>query len=59
MAISILGFIRPEYDYVSVESLIADINEDVEVTKRSLDRGKWREALKDPYLWGEEEKVKL
>lgn len=59
MAISILGFIRPEYDYVSVESLIADINEDVEVTKRSLDREKWREGMKDPYLWGEEEKVKL
>jgi riboflavin kinase len=58
MAISILGFIRPEYDYVSVESLIADINEDVEITKRSLDREKWREAMKDPYLWGEEEKVK-
>lgn len=59
MAISILGFIRPEYDYVSVESLIADINEDVDVTKRSLDREKWREAMKDSYLWGEEEKVKL
>ena len=58
MAISILGFIRPEYDYVSVESLIADINEDVEVTKRSLDREKWREAMKDPYLWGSEEQVK-
>ena len=57
MAISILGFIRPEYDYVSVESLIADINEDIEVTKRSLDREKWRELMKDPYLWGEEEKV--
>lgn len=54
MAISILGFIRPEYDYVSVESLIEDINEDIEVTKRSLDREKWKEAMKDGYLWGEE-----
>lgn len=54
MAISILGFIRPEYDYVSLESLIEDINEDIEVTKRSLDRGKWKEAMKDGYLWGEE-----
>jgi riboflavin kinase len=58
MAISILGFIRPEYDYKSVESLIADINEDIEVTKRSLDRPRWREAMKDPFLWGEEEKGK-
>lgn len=55
MAIVILGFIRPEYDYVSVESLIEDINTDIEVTKKSLDREKWKEALKDPYLWGEEE----
>ncbi len=54
MAISILGFIRPEYDYISVESLIKDINEDIEVTKRSLDREKWKEAMKDGYLWGEE-----
>lgn len=51
MAISILGFIRPEYDYVSVESLIEDINEDIEVTKRSLDREAWRGKLDDPYLW--------
>jgi riboflavin kinase len=51
MSISILAFIRPEYDYVSVESLIEDINEDIEVTKRSLDREKWRDALKDEYLW--------
>lgn len=54
MAISILGFIRPEYDYVSVESLVADINEDIEVTKRSLAREKWRQARADPFLWGEE-----
>jgi len=58
MAISILGYIRPECDYESVESLIEDINEDIEVTKRSLDREKWKEAMKDGYLWGEEpEKV--
>jgi len=54
MAISILGFIRPEYDYVSVESLIEDINTDIEVTKKSLDREKWKDAMKDAYLWGEE-----
>jgi riboflavin kinase len=57
MAISILGYIRPEYDYVTVEGLIRDINEDIEVTKQSLDREKWRERLRDPYLWGEEEQT--
>jgi riboflavin kinase len=57
MAISILGFIRPEYDYVSVESLIEDINTDIEVTKRSLNREKWREAMKNPYLWGDDERA--
>ncbi len=55
MALSILGFIRPEYDYVDMESLIADINEDIEVSKRSLDREAWREKyLDDPFMWGEE-----
>jgi len=34
----ILGFIRPEYDYVSKESLIEDINTDIAVTKQSLQR---------------------
>jgi riboflavin kinase len=34
----ILGFIRPEYDYVSKESLIDDINTDIAVTKLSLER---------------------
>lgn len=54
MAISILGFIRPEYDYVSVESLIEDIRTDIEVTKTSLKREKWEKGAGDPYLWGEE-----
>jgi riboflavin kinase len=52
IAISILGYIRPEYDYVSVESLIEDINEDIEVTKRSLNRDAWRKRREDPFLWG-------
>jgi riboflavin kinase len=33
-----LGYIRPEYDYVSKESLIEDIKIDCEVAGRSLDR---------------------
>ena len=55
MAISILGFIRPEYDYVSVESLIEDIKTDIEVTKTSLKREVWEKSASDPYLWGEGE----
>ena len=34
----ILGFIRPEYNYVSKESLIEDIETDIDVTRRSLER---------------------
>jgi riboflavin kinase len=54
MALTILGFIRPEYDYVSKESLIQDIMEDCRVTERSLDRPKWAEFRQDGYLKGEE-----
>ncbi|KAF7503202.1 hypothetical protein GJ744_004205 [Endocarpon pusillum] len=38
----ILGFIRPEYDYVSKESLIEDIHVDCEVARRSLEREAYR-----------------
>lgn len=55
MAISILGYIRPEYDYVDVESLIKDINVDIDVTKNSLARQKWGWSSEGKYLWGEEE----
>ncbi len=57
MALDIFGFIRPEYDYVSKESLIKDIQEDCRVAERSLAREKWSERRKDGWLWGEEEKV--
>ena len=53
MAISIVGYIRPEYDYVSVEALIEDINTDIEVSERSLEREAWQRGRKDAYLWGE------
>ncbi|KAK4950541.1 riboflavin kinase [Elasticomyces elasticus] len=49
-----LGFIRPEYDYVSKESLIEDILEDCEVAKRSLLRENWREESSETWegwLW--------
>ncbi|KMU83433.1 hypothetical protein CIHG_01215 [Coccidioides immitis H538.4] len=37
----ILGYIRPEYDYVSLEALVEDIRVDCEVAKRSLARRKY------------------
>lgn len=43
MNLVILGFIRPEYDYVSLESLVEDIREDIEVSRRSLERKKYKE----------------
>jgi len=50
MNLSILGFIRHEQDYSSLESLVADIRTDIEVTKRSLQRPAYSELAKDLYL---------
>ncbi|MCJ1293547.1 riboflavin kinase [Xylographa carneopallida] len=56
MNLLILGFVRPEYDYVSKEALIADIREDVEVARRSLAREGYSVWRGDGYLLqGEEE----
>jgi riboflavin kinase len=46
----ILGFIRPEYDYVSKESLIEDIETDIKVTRSSLERPAYQKWQQDPYL---------
>lgn len=50
MNLDILGFIRPEYDYVSKESLIEDIKTDIDVAGRSLARPAYAKFIKDPYL---------
>jgi riboflavin kinase len=50
MNLVILGFIRPEYDYVSKESLIEDIEFDVSVARRSLEREGYAKFKVDPYL---------
>jgi riboflavin kinase len=50
MNLAILGFIRPEYDYVSVESLIGDIKTDIDVAGQSLARPAYAELRSDPYL---------
>ncbi|KAL8882313.1 MAG: hypothetical protein Q9198_000672 [Flavoplaca austrocitrina] len=50
MNLLILGFVRPEYDYVDRESLIKDIRTDIEVARKSLDRGAYVRLKDDPYL---------
>lgn len=46
----ISGFIRPEYDYVSKDSLIDDIKTDIDVAGRSLSRPAYAKLMHDPYL---------
>lgn len=55
MRLEILGFIRKELDYVSVEALIGDIRTDIEVAGRSLDREAWRSYGEHGWLWGQGE----
>lgn len=50
MNLVILGFIRPEYDYVSKEALIEDIKMDIQVGLNSLDREGYRVYKEDKYL---------
>ncbi len=50
MNLLICGFIRPEYDYVSKESLVEDINVDIEVSKRSLEREAYLKLKEEKYL---------
>lgn len=50
MNLLICGFIRPECDYVSKESLIEDINVDIEVAKRSLERESYFRLKDEKYL---------
>lgn len=50
MNLIILGFIRPEYDYVSKESLIEDIKKDIEVTGNCLARPAYAKYRNDKFL---------
>jgi len=50
MNLLICGFIRPEYDYVSKESLVEDINVDIEVSKKSLEREAYLKLKEEKYL---------
>jgi riboflavin kinase len=55
LSLLILGFIRPEYDYVSKEALVEDIREDIRVAQRSLEREAYRAWKGNAWLNGEEE----
>ena len=50
MNLLILGFIRPEYDYLSKESLIEDIKIDIEVAHNSLEREAYARYKGEEYL---------
>lgn len=54
LSLVILGFIRPEYDYVSKEALVEDIREDIRVAARSLEREAYAKWKEDGWLTGEE-----
>lgn len=58
MNLIILGFIRPEYDYVSKESLIDDIKKDMEVTGNCLARPAYAKYKHDKSLLDFTNKVK-
>ncbi len=53
LSLVILGFIRPEYDYVSKEALVEDIREDIRVAQRSLARDAYQACKEDAWLRGE------
>ena len=45
-----LGFIRPEYDYDSLEALVDDIKMDCDVARRSLERDAYQKYRSDEWL---------
>ncbi|KAJ4358814.1 riboflavin kinase [Ascochyta clinopodiicola] len=53
LSLVILGFIRPEYDYVSKDALVEDIREDIRISQRSLARPAYEACKSDPWLKGE------
>ncbi|CAO2647532.1 Nn.00g084540.m01.CDS01 [Neocucurbitaria sp. VM-36] len=55
LSLVVLGFIRPEYDYVSKEALVEDIREDIRVAQRSLAREAYGAWKGDAWLRGEGE----
>ncbi|KAA8913931.1 hypothetical protein FN846DRAFT_928209 [Sphaerosporella brunnea] len=58
MRLVVLGWIRPEYDYVSKEALIDDIKMDIRVGLESLKRPAYAKFREDPFLTAFEEEEK-
>lgn len=56
LRLKVLGYIRPEANFVSLESLIERIHKDAEVAKGALLLDQFAEARKDAYLTFEEER---
>lgn len=50
MKLLILGYIRPELDYISKEALIQDIKIDIEIARASLQRDAYKKFMFDEYL---------
>lgn len=50
MRLVVLGYIRPEYDYVSREALVDDIHTDIDVGLKSLEREAYARFKEDAYL---------
>ncbi|GJJ69599.1 riboflavin kinase [Entomortierella parvispora] len=48
LRVVVLGYIRPELDYTTLEALIEDINIDIEVAHRSLERPDYAIFKEDP-----------
>jgi riboflavin kinase len=58
LSLLILGFIRPEYDYVSKDALVEDIREDIRISRRSLERPAYEAWKGDAWLQGAKEEAK-
>lgn len=54
----VLGYIRPEYNYVDVEALKIDIDTDKKVAINSLQRENWNMYEKDEFFFEGERKAK-
>ncbi|CAD6566154.1 MAG: riboflavin kinase [Tremellales sp. Tagirdzhanova-0007] len=52
MSVLVLGYIRPELDYVSKDALVEDIRTDVKVAFNSLARAGYAECASNPFLLG-------
>ncbi|KAF9307677.1 riboflavin kinase, partial [Linnemannia elongata] len=48
LRVVVLGYIRPELDYTTLDALIEDINIDIEVAHRSLERPAYAAFKEDP-----------